>query len=217
MKLGKELAELTAGIDALYRRTPRSDGFLDKEGLIPVAVADVTPSSLRDYSEATAALLALRSRLSAEAESPLRRDYLEEMIDSLLALIETFEERPITFADRIRRQIRVDTQMIGDEILDGYRTTIRQALDELGFAGGPLADDLVRWETSAQVPADAVLATMRELTLEARTRASASMYPMDDQWMEPVGVNNVPFSAYCDYPSRKVLMNLDFAYTGFGL
>jgi hypothetical protein len=217
MKLGKELAELTAGIDALYRRTPRSDGFLDKEGLIPVAVADVTPSSLRDYSEATAALLALRSRLSAEAESPLRRDYLEEMIDSLLALIETFEERPITFADRIRRQIRVDTQMIGDEILDGYRTTIRQALDELGFAGGTLADDLVRWETSAQVPADAVLATMRELTLEARTRASASMYPMDDQWMEPVGVNNVPFSAYCDYPSRKVLMNLDFAYTRFGL
>ncbi|MDF2798759.1 MAG: hypothetical protein K0R85_1503, partial [Devosia sp.] len=28
MKLGKELAELTAGIDQLYRNTPRSDGFL---------------------------------------------------------------------------------------------------------------------------------------------------------------------------------------------
>ena len=44
MTIGTELAELTAGIDALYRRTPRSDGFLDKEGLIPVAMAEVTPT-----------------------------------------------------------------------------------------------------------------------------------------------------------------------------
>jgi hypothetical protein len=217
MKLGKELAELTAGIDQLYRNTPRSDGFLDKEGLIPVAVAPVTPRPLADYEEAVAALLALRERLSAEAESPLRRDYLEEMIDSLLTLVATFREEDVSFADRVSRQIRVSTQLIGDDILDGYRTIIRDKLDELGYVGGALADDLARFEETVRVPVDQVLDTMRALTVEARERVSATMYPMADQWMEPVGVSAVPFSAYCDYPSRKVLMNLDFPYTRFAL
>ncbi|WP_235935490.1 hypothetical protein [Devosia aurantiaca] len=210
MKLGKELAELTAGIDQLYRNTPRSDGFLDKEGLIPVAVAEVTPRPLADYDEAVDALNALRARLPAEAESPLRRDYLDEMIDSLLTLVATFREEQVSFADRVSRQIRVSTQRIGDDVLDGYRSVIREKLDELGYSGGALADDLARYEETVRVPVDQVLDTMRALTLEARERVTATMYPMADQWMEPVGVSAVPFSAYCDYPSRKVLMNLDF-------
>jgi hypothetical protein len=217
MKLGKELAELTAGIDQLYRNTPRSDGFLDKEGLIPVAVAEVTPRPLADYDDAVEALNSLRARLPAEAESPLRRDYLDEMIDSLLTLVSTFREEGVSFADRVSRQIRVPTQRIGDDVLDGYRSIIREKLDELGYSGGALADDLLRYEETVRVPVDEVLDTMRALTLEARERVTATMYPMADQWMEPVGVSAVPFSAYCDYPSRKVLMNLDFPYTRFAL
>lgn len=217
MKLGKELAEITAGIDKLYRGTPRSDGFLDREGLIPVAVAAVESRRLRDYEEAADALTDLAARLEAEAESVLRRDYLGEMIDSLLALVTTFQEREISFADRIGRQIRVNDRLVGEDVLEGYRKTIREKLDEMGFSSGALADDLVRWETGARIPTDAVLDTIRNLILEARQRVTATMYPMAGEWMEPVGVNAVPFSAYCDYPARKVLMNLDFGYTRFSL
>lgn len=217
MQLGRDLAELTAGIDRLFRNTPRSDGFLDREGLIPVAVAEVEPRPLRDYDEAEAALRALLARLDAEAQSPLRRDYLAEMIDSLLALVTTFKEEPISFADRVRRQIRVDTRLVDQAILDGYRATIRAKLDEMGYSGSELADDLARWEADNRVPVDNVLDTMRDLTREARERVSAVMYPMDSEWMEPEGVSAAPFSAYCDYPTRKVLMNLDFPYTRFAL
>ena len=217
MKLGKELAELTAGIDALYRQMQRSNGFLDREGLIPVAVAEVEPRVLRDYAEAIAALEELHSRLPAEAESTLRRDYIAEMIDSLLALITTFEGKPISFADRIKRQIRVDTTLVPDVELEGYRTTIREKLDELGFVGGELAEDFARWEAQARIPVDAVLSTLADLTKEARVRTTATMYPMDGEWMEPEGVSQVPFSAYCDYHTRKVLLNLDFPYTRFSL
>ena len=218
MKLGKELAELTAGIDALYRNTPRSDGFLDKEGLIPVAIGAVEPAPLRDYAEAIARLEALRARLPAEAESPLRVDYLDEMIDSLLALITTFEEKPISFADRVARQIRVTTTLVPDAELDGYRDTIRVNLDALGFSGNRLDEDFARWEAQARVPVEAVLSTLEELIGEARTRVAQTMYPsMGDEWMEPTGVSAVPFSAYCDYPTRKVLLNLDFPYTRFSL
>jgi len=217
MQLGRDLAELTAGIDRLYRNTPRSDGFLDKEGLIPVAVAKVEPRALRDYDEAEAALLALLLRLDEEAESTLRRDYLVEMIDSLLALVATFKETPVPFAERVRRQIRVDTQLVDKATLEGYRSTIRTKLDEMGYSGGALAEDLARWEADNRVPVEKVLDTMRELTREARERVSAAMYPMQAEWMEPEGVTAAPFSAYCDYPTRKVLMNLDFPYTRFAL
>lgn len=217
MDLGTELAGLTAGIDALYRRTPRSNGFLDKEGLIPVAMARVEPISVRNYAEAADRLEALAVRTGSEAESALRRDYVVEMVDSLLALITTFEEKPISFADRVARQIRVPTQLVPDAELEGYRRTIREKLDELGYAGGTLAEDFGRWEAQARIPKEAVLDELKALIRESRERVSASMYPFAHEWMEPEGVTAVPFSAYCDYPTRKVLLNLDFPYTRFSL
>ena len=125
MKLGKDLAELTAGIDKLYRSTPRSDGFLDREGLIPVAVASVEPRFLRDYVEATDALRGLAGRLESEAESALRRDYLAEMIDSLLALVTTFQDREISFADRLgtRRVLAVVAILLGLVVVAMSQTT----------------------------------------------------------------------------------------------
>jgi hypothetical protein len=95
MQLGLELARLTAGLDKLYRDVPRSGSFLDREGLIPVAVAQVEPYALRDFAEARDRIEGLAARVPAEAESPLRRAYLLEMADSLHALHHNFEHRQI--------------------------------------------------------------------------------------------------------------------------
>jgi hypothetical protein len=213
MQLGLELARLTAGLDKLYRDVPRTGSFLDREGLIPVAVAQVEPYPLRDYSEARDRLEALQGRVPAEAESPLRKAYLLEMVDSLLALLDTFENRQISYAERLRRQMRVDTQMVSDEILDSYRKTIRQNLDELGYRGGSLSEDVGRFETDTTVPAEQVLESMAEYTREARRRTSELMYAMNDEWIEPVRLDNVPFTAYCDFPERKMRLNLGFPFT----
>lgn len=217
MRLGQEVAALTAGIDQLYRSTPRSDGFLDREGLIPVAVAAVEPAPLRDYDEARDALTALRARLPDEAESPLRAAYLDELIDSLLALVATFAGEGLSYAERVRRQIRVDTLVVDDATLDGYRATIADRLAALGYGGSDVAVDLRRWEADARVPPDAVLDRMRALLLEARARTSERMIPMQDEWLEPVAIQGVPFSAYCDYPGRKLLLNIDYPYTEWSL
>lgn len=213
MQLGTELARLTQGLDTLYRSAPRTGSFLDREGLIPVAVAEVEGTPLRDYAEAREKLVALRERLPGDAESELRRAYVGEMIDSLLALITTFENKTISYADRLRRQIRIETQVVSDEILDGYRATIRENLDELGYRGGSIAEDVARFEADVLVPADQVLATMSEMTREAQRRTTQFMYEMDDEWLEPVRLDDVPFTAYCDYPERKMRLNLAFPFT----
>src|SRR5687768_5331492 len=213
MQIGLELARLTAGLDKLYRDVPRTGSFLDREGLIPVAVAQIEPYALKDYAEARDRLEALQARVPAEAESPLRKAYLLEMVDSLLALLDTFENRQISYAERLRRQMRVDTQMVGDDVLDGYRQTIRENLDEFGYRGGSLAEDVARFEKDTLVPADQVLATMADYTREAQRRTSEMMYLTSDEWLEPVRLDNVPFTAYCDFPERKMRLNLAFPFT----
>tara|TARA_R100000365_G_C2741690_1_gene70338 strand:+ start:472 stop:1635 length:1164 start_codon:yes stop_codon:yes gene_type:complete len=217
MKPGQELAEITAGIDLLYRLEQEGEGFLDAEGLIPVAVAPVEARIFGRYSQAREALAKLAERLERDAESELRRDYLFEMIDSLEALMDTFEGKPIGFAERLRRQIRVDTTVIGDDVLGTYRATIRAGLDEMGYRDGDLAADLARWEADTIVPRDAVIPTLEDLLWQSRQRVAAVMYDFSSEWMEPVGVTQKPFAAYCDYPRRKVLLNLDFPYTVYAL
>ncbi|WP_421952086.1 hypothetical protein [Pelagibacterium sp.] len=216
MKPGQDLAEITAGIDRLYRAQQQGEGFLDAEGLIPVAVAPVEPRSFASYAEAREALAKLSETLDSVAESQPRRDYISEMIDSLDALMDTFEGKLIGFAERLRRQIRVDTTLIGDDILDTYRAIIRSGLDELGYRDGDLASDIARWEADTIVPRDAVILVLEDLLMQSRQRAAA-MYDFSHEWIEPVGVTEKPFAAYCDYPGRKVLLNLDFPYTVYAL
>lgn len=213
MKLGTELARLTAGLDALYRNVPRTGSFLDREGLIPVAMAQVEPYPITSYGEARDMLEALQARIPNEAPNMMRKAYLLEMVDSLLALLDTFEGRQISYAERLRRQMRIDTQVVSDEILEGYRSTLRQNLDELGYRGGSLAEDVGRFEHDTLVPAGKVLDTMAEVTREARRRTSEIMYLMNDEWLEPVRLDDVPFTAYCDFPERKMRLNLAFPFT----
>lgn len=213
MKLGTELARLTAGLDALYRNVPRTGSFLDREGLIPVAMAQIEPYPIKSYGEARDMLEALQARIPNEAPNMMRKAYLLEMVDSLLALLDTFEGRQISYAERLRRQMRIDTQVVSDEILEGYRSTLRQNLDELGYRGGSLAEDVGRFEHDTLVPAGKVLDTMAEVTREARRRTSEIMYLMNDEWLEPVRLDDVPFTAYCDFPERKMRLNLAFPFT----
>lgn len=221
MDLGGELAAITAGLDLLYRSRNRNAGVLDAEGLIPVAVAEVVPQHFGSYEQAEDALLSLRDRLE-QAESAMRRDWLDEMSDSLLALIATFRGDPIDFAERLQRQIRVTTRDIPDDVISGYHQAIRTALDDLGFRGGSLFEDFSRWEQKARISSDRVLDVLAEFQRQARARCTsmASALGADwlaNEWIAPNAQRNVPYSAYCDFPGRRVLLNIDFPYTAFGL
>ncbi|WP_312527304.1 hypothetical protein [Paracoccus sp. (in: a-proteobacteria)] len=216
MELGQELAQITAGLDQLYRAQNQGAGFLNAEGLIPVSVAPVLPATLESYDQAEAAIMAFRARLD-HAQTPLRRDWLDEMSDSLLTLIATFRGDAISFGERLERQIRVTEKDIPDDIIAGYHGEIREALDALGYREGSLFEDFSRWEAKARVPKSDVLAVLGDYQKQARQRAAQMMFDLSEEWMVPVGRTDVPFSAYCDYLGREMLLNLDFPYTAFSL
>jgi hypothetical protein len=213
MNLGHELAETTAGIDLLYRSGLTGGGFLGREGLIPVAVAPVTARPLRDWPEVHGALDSFLARLPADAETPARAAWLTEMALSLKSLSRTCAGEVLPFAERLRDQLRVDTTLMPETILEGYRTDLRDALDDIGYRSGDLAVDVARWEDATTVPPDQVIARIGALAREAQARSARMVFDIGTEWLAPSGVTGQPFNAYCDYPGRMLWLNLDYRYT----
>lgn len=213
MILGQELAELTAGIDQLYRAGLQQDEVLDREGLIPVAVAPVAPRPLRSWSEALDALQGLLARIPAEADTPQREGWLTEMTLSLVSLTRMFSGEKIQFRDRLRDQLRVDPAPISDAILEGYRAELRGALDEMGYRSGDLTADVAAWENATAVAPEDVIARLGDIQRQAQIRSWKMVFDIGDDWIEPKAVYDRPYSAYCDYPGRSLWLNLEFSYT----
>lgn len=213
MKLGRDLAEITAGVDLLYREGLSDGGVLDAEGLIPVAVAPVVPRRFRDWPEAEAAISALLARIPSEAENAQRKGWLTEMTLSLASLARMFSGRKLGFAERLRDQLRVTPAPIPAPLLDGYRAELRDALDELGHLSGDLSADVATWEASIAVPSEEVLSRLSSLQREAQARSHRLVFDIGDDWISPEAVYDKPYAAYCDYPGRHLWLNLEFSYT----
>lgn len=213
MSIGTDLAEVTAGIDALYRAGLRGAGFLNREGLIPVAVAPVAPRSFDSWPAVQDALADLVERIPAEAEDAQRRDWLVEMVLSLRSLARMFAGERLGFAERLRDQLRVDTTVVPEAVLDGYRATLRAALDELGYLSGDLGTDVAAWEDATTVPPEQVIAVLDALQDEAQARSARLTFDLGTDRLAPKGVRDEPFNAYCDYPGRQLWLNLDYRYT----
>jgi hypothetical protein len=113
----------------------------------------------------------------------------------------------------VEQGIRVPGRPVDEATLDGYRRTIAEALDELGHGGDDLSQAVQQWEAARGVAPDAVLSTLRELLDEARERTEAIMFEVPPGTLEPVAIRDVPFSAYCDYPGRQLIINIDYGYT----
>lgn len=217
MNIGQDLAEITAGIDILYRGGIGKDGFLNREGLIPVAVAEVTPRPLRGWSEVQDALAAIAERAAAEAEDAQRAGWLTEMTGSLASLSRLLAGETQSFQTRLREQLCVETTVIGEDILDGYRADLRGALDEMGYRSGDLTTDVAAWEDATTVPPGEVISTLAAIQRQAQARSQALVFDIGGDWITPVGVADKPFNAYCDYPGRELLLNLGYRYTQFDL
>lgn len=213
MNPGTEVATITAGLDRLYRRMNAGNDVLDKEGLVPVYLIPVEAEGFDSWAEADARLAEVEKRLGAETDE-LRRAYLGEMIDSLRALIGTFQDpHALSYQERVRRCLRVPPEPVPETVLAGYRTTIATALNDLGYDGRSIDQALPRWEAEARVADDDVLPTIERLLHEARQRTESLMFEVPEGTLKPVGVHGVPFAAYCDYPGRQLILNLDFGYT----
>ncbi len=216
MDIGTIVTQVTLGIDQLYRRQAGGDSFMDKEGLVPVILTNLPPYRFQTWDEADAMLLDLENENLSYMAS-LRRDYIGEMIDSLRTLVATFRGDQLDYLTRVRRCLRVSPAAVSDDIIQVYTREIDENLHALGYGEGELAERVERWESDSQVPVDKVLPTLKQLLEIARERTQDRFFRLPEVMLEPVAIHRVPFSAYCDYPGHRLLLNVDYPYTLPGL
>ena len=224
MVISKQLADVseqvtraTLGMHELYLREQRGDSFLDKEGLVPVIMTELTAIHFENWNEADGNLAALEQEL-AKTEAGLRHDYLTEMLDSLRALAQTFRGEPMDYRTKVRRYLRVTGDFIADTQIAEWTQQLDKMLFDLGYTKGSLPERIKAWEADNTIPANDVLPTILKMMDEGRQRTVDMMFPLpDDVVMGAEGIHDVPFGAYSDYPHRKVLLNVDHPYTRFSL
>lgn len=212
--LGLELTRAILGVDRLYRGQATGNGLLDKEGLVAVPPAGIEPMPFANWDDAAMGLAALRRRLPEIAE-PLRRDFVDELLESVATAVDGFRGLAIPYAERVERCLRVPALPAPDTVTDGYRQAADSALGRLGYVAGSLGERVARWEAENRVAPAEVPEVLGELLREARRRSEERVFtlPVSASKMEPDGLTGVPFSAYCDYPARRLKINLDYVYT----
>ena len=215
--VSEQVTRATLGMHELYLREQGSDSFLDKEGLVPVIMTELTAIPFADWEQADAKLLELERKL-AELEPGLHHAYLAEMLDSLRALVVTFSGGLMDYREKIRRFLRVAPDAIPEATLQAWTQQVDTMLFGLGYDKGSLGERIQAWESDNTVPANDVLPVLKQMMDEARQRTVDMLFPLpDDAQMDAVGIHGVPFGAYSDYPHRQVLLNIDHPYTRYSL
>src|SRR5438045_8313142 len=91
-----QLTRVTLGMHELYLKEFGGDTFLDREGLVPVIMTELTPIVFQNWDEADAALSELDKQATTMPPGQ-RRDYVSEMLDSLRALVATFRGDELSY------------------------------------------------------------------------------------------------------------------------
>lgn len=213
-KLAVEYVQTVLGMDALYRAQPNatSDPSLDREGLVPVNLTDLSPRLYTDWSHVQADLQVLREHY-ATVQDKVRRTYMQQQISSLLALARWASGQTMDFEDQVGQFLCVNASPVSESEMALLHDDLDAALTRQGY-NGTLAEKWARWQAERDVPAQQVEGVLRELLAQARQRVADMLFPeLADVPMTPVVVHSVPYSAYCDYVGRRMQVNGDLTYS----
>ena len=200
------------GADAAYRERPGGgDQTLETEGLVPVHWTRLRaePLSLDKAAKALADLAAEASGL----HDPRQRDWLTEQALATRQLLRWVSGENLSYEDVVAACLRVPPQAPSAAQLMAHRARLDEALERAGFPSGPAGIDA--YHEQDRIPSSEVQTALQALLDEGRERVGR-YHPQLTLHAEPIRaqvVHGVPFSAYCDYPGRRVWLNGDFAYT----
>lgn len=216
--LAREYVEIALGLAKLYdsRQGKWGESSLDKEGLIPVDFSGAHGRHYLTWDEAEADLMSLQRRYLA-VENDIRRNYMQQQIGSLLALCRWCSGKALTFREKVRDFLYVNDNPFALGEMEAWHQKLDNALRSRGYKGS-LAEKVAAWEESNRVPEKEVENVLQQLLLEARDHVAERLFPeVSELEMKPVIVHSVPYSGYCDYPGRKMIINGDLPYTYAGL
>ena len=205
LRLSEKVAHATMGIDALYRR--ESGASSQRDGLVVVEMAEVSPTPFASYEEAQACLAGLAQQALTLPE-PDRRLYYAQACTSLWSFCAWRLGKLPHMSDQISLFLHADPAPASQAQLDRYYQELRAMLTELGYTGS-IKEQIAAWEAKNLVPADEVQDTMNAMMAQAREICGQILPLPENDFYRCETVRGVPYNASSDFTHRRVLINID--------
>ena len=205
LALSEKVAHATMGIDALYRQETGAES--DREGLVVVQMAEVSPTPFASYGEAQECLADLAQQTLALPE-PDRRLYYTQACTSLWSFCAWRQGKLERMSDQISLFLHADPAPATSAQLDGYYRQLRSLLTEMGYTGDIKAQ-IAAWEAKNLVPADEVQDTMNAMMVQAREMCGRILPLPENDYYHCETVRGVSYNASSDFAHRRVLINID--------
>jgi hypothetical protein len=212
--LGRSIAEITLGIDALERASGAGRGALDTEGLVPIFMGTdlVAPRAFADWSAAHAALDEVEPGITALPEGP-RKTFLRSMTRSLRAATRLFAGEPLDFATKLTDLVGVPAEPVPDATVAAIHARLEALLRARGYTSGTLGERVRTWERERYLEADALPKVFEELMAVAKRRTDESIFDTRDYTMALNPMRGVPYTARCAFNDGNMDINLDVSFT----
>lgn len=207
---GAELAAVTVGIDAFERRTNAGGGgLLDDEGLIPMYVGGdlIKAKEYRTWSEVQGDLAKLEARIPT-LNDEVRRTFARNMLTSLRVVVQLFSGGTPSYQEKLVDLVGAPSGPVDPALIDGIRDQLDTLLRQRGFARGSMAARIGAWEEACHVPTEKVEGVFKELMVEAKRRTDARIYNTRDYDMALNIVDDLPYTARCDFNNGRMDLNV---------
>jgi hypothetical protein len=212
--LGRELAEITLGIDAFEAKKPDGSSLLDGEGLVPLYAGgdSVDIRFYDDWDGVRSDLAGLETAISALPIGP-RRVFLEGMLKSLKMAVRLFCGGTPSFEEKVTDLVGAPPGREDPALIEDARARLDQLLRRSGFARGSLAERVAAWEGARAVAPDRIENVFRELMAEAKARTNARIFDTGDYDMVLNPSPGMMYTARCDFHEGKMDLNTDVRFT----
>ena len=211
--VSKELTRLVLGLDTFYRQTQvAGSGKLDAEGLVPVHWSREEAMPIDSWQEAQQGLEACLRKASLLPD-PWARDWLCEDALSLTTLVRWLSGEGLSYEEVVAGTLCIAPQPPTEQAVKALQTRRDIALHRAGY------DSFEAYSEQDGVAKADVSTVMNTLLADARerTRTRLPMLALPPDPIEVMAVEAMPFTAYCDYPGKKVWINTDVPHTRSGL
>lgn len=212
--LGRRLAEITLGLDALGAQTARAAGNPDYEDLVPIFIGEslVEPQRFANWAAVDLALCELELAVT-DLRDGARKLFLSEMLGSLRASAKFFSGAPMSFEEKVRDLVGVPAQPVPDIEVEAIQARIDRLLARRGFRSGTLAQRVEAWQIGRYLDPSDIPALFESLMATAKQRTDAKIWPTGNYTMRLNPVRNVPYAGRCSFAAGLMDINLDVLVT----
>lgn len=213
-EIGRELAEVTLGINAFEGQKPQGGSLLDGEGLVPLYIGGtiVPVRAYNDWDSIRADLDSLETATANLAEGP-RKVFLEGMLKSLKVAVRLFSGGTPSFEEKVTDLVGAPAGREDPALIEDARARLDALLRKANIARGPLSERLATWENSRAVPPEKIESVFRELMAEAKARTDARIFDTGDYDMVLNPTPGMMYTARCSFHEGKMDLNTDIHFT----